>query len=71
MRVWGPLLSCCSRRSATPPAQSVLRLKEAGLTSAIITRKDIQDAAGSVDAVIAARTAAGGIKESWISPGEE
>jgi len=51
------------------PLQSVLRLKEAGLTSAIITRQEIETA-GGLDAVLAARKT-GSVKEPWISPGED
>jgi hypothetical protein len=50
------------------PLQSVMRLKEAGLTSAVITRKEVE-AAGGIDALLVTRKV-GGANEPWISPGE-
>jgi hypothetical protein len=48
--------------------QSVLRLKEAGLTSAVITRREVETA-GSIEALLATRKV-GGANEPWISPEE-
>ena len=47
--------------------QSVLRLKECGLTTAVVTHAEVASA-GSAAAVVAARRRGAG--EPWISPGE-
>ena len=47
--------------------QSVMRLKECGLASAIITRAEVE-AAGGIDKLLSGRKLGQG--EAWISPGE-
>lgn len=50
--------------------QSMLRLKEVGLNSAIITRSDIEVAGGYESFLAKRKGQVGSVSETWISPGD-